>query len=113
MPTLVHVSLAPLAVPAVRAPTDEIIDDVGALAAVLAGLLQALVDVLLTKAAPVAGQALAAEPVDLVQAAALIEAGVGGALVHVHFALGSIRPWLAVALNMKHKIIKCNRRYKT
>ena len=54
MPALVHICLTALAVPTMRTAADEVIDDVSALAAVLAGLLEALVDVLLAEAAPVA-----------------------------------------------------------
>jgi hypothetical protein len=86
-----------------RTAADKIVDNVGALSPILAGLLQALVDVLLAEAAPVAGQAFAAEAVDFIDASALIQAGVGGAFVDVHLALRPICPGLAVALKKKKK----------
>ena len=64
----------------------KVVDEVGAEAAVHAGLAQALVDLLAAVLAPVAGRAGADEVVDGVVAGAAVGAGRGPALVHVLLA---------------------------
>ena len=64
-------------------------DEVDTLASVLTRRGQTLVHVLLAQPASVARSAPTLEPVDLVHALALVEAGVAGALIHVDLAVVS------------------------
>jgi len=77
VPTLVHVSLASLAIPAWLASTVIVINLVGAPAVVEARVASALVDIFFAESSSVPRLTLAPVLVDLVHAVTSIETGVG------------------------------------
>ena len=88
--TLINVRLTPLPEPAGLTGALVVVDEVDTLASVLTRRGQTLVHVLLAQPASVARSAPTLEPVDLVHALALVEAGVAGALIHVDLAIVAI-----------------------
>lgn len=96
--TLIHISLAPLAIPAWLAPTSVIIDKVCTLAIVQARIEGTLIDIFLTEPPSVSWLALAPVTIDLIYTLSLVQTRVGGTFVNIHFTVSSIDPRLTVAL---------------
>ena len=98
--TLVNVSLTSFPKPARLTRALVVIDEVDTLASVLTRAVQTFIDILLAQAASVAGLTPTFEPIDLVHALALVEAGVAGTLVHIDLTVVPVCSGQTVALKI-------------
>jgi hypothetical protein len=98
MSAFIYVGLTSFSIPTVGTAAYKIINVICTLSSVKTGLTQTLINIFLAKSSPVSRWALTLEAIDLVQALALVETRVGGALVDINLTLGTVGSRRTMAL---------------